>query len=129
MNFIGVILIQVSAIREFTQQRAAVNFITPHGFDSDIRNTMGSYFGYKAYIGMDKNTGLAHHVEVTSVNVHDVAVISDLLTSEETEVYDDSGYMGTDKREDAITRNKQGKVVRYKVNRRPSQNENNTIRS
>lgn len=87
------------------------------------------HFGYKAHIGVDKDTGLVHHVEVTGANVHDVAVTSDLLTGEETEVYGDSGYLGADKREDAITRNKQGKAIQYKVNRRPSQSKNNTIRS
>jgi transposase, IS5 family len=87
------------------------------------------HFGYKAHIGVDKDTGLVHHVEVTGANVHDVAVTSDLLTGEETEVYGDSGYLGADKREDAVTQNKQGKVIRYKVNRRPSQSKNNTVRS
>jgi IS5 family transposase len=37
--------------------------------------------------------------------------------------------LGADKREDAITHNKQGKAIPYKVNRRPSQSKNNTIRS
>ena len=87
------------------------------------------YFGYKAHIGVDKDTGLVHHVEVTGANVHDVAMVPDLLTGEETEVYGDSGYLGDGKREDAVTRNKQGGTIRYKVNRRPSQNKNNTIRS
>jgi IS5 family transposase len=87
------------------------------------------YFGYKAHIGVDKDTGLVHHVEVTGANVHDVAVVPDLLTGEEREVYGDSGYLGADKREDAITRNKQGETIRYKVNRRPSQSKNNTLRS
>ncbi len=31
-------------------------------------------------------------MEVTGANVHDVAVTSDLLTGEETEVYGDSGF-------------------------------------
>ena len=87
------------------------------------------YFGYKAHIGVDKDTGLVHHVEVTGANVHDVAMVPDLLTGEETEVYGDSGYLGADKREDAVTRNKQGGTIRYKVNRRPSQSKKNTVRS
>ena len=69
------------------------------------------YFGYKAHIGVDKDTGLVHHVEVTGANVHDVAVVPDLLTGEETEVYGDSGYLGANKREDAVTRNKQGGTI------------------
>ena len=39
----------------------------------------------------------------------------------ETEVYGDSGYLGAGKREDAIIQNKNGKQIKYKVNRRPSQ--------
>jgi transposase, IS5 family len=87
------------------------------------------HFGYKTYIGVDKGTGLVHHVQVNVANVHDVAVTYVLLTGEETEVYGDSGYLGVDKREDAITRNKQGKAIQYKVNRRPAQSKNKTIRS
>lgn len=30
------------------------------------------HFGYIAHIGVDKDSGLVHHVEVTSANVHDV---------------------------------------------------------
>lgn len=30
------------------------------------------HFGYKAHIGMDKDSGLAHTVVGTSANVHDV---------------------------------------------------------
>ena len=44
------------------------------------------HFGYKAHIGVDQKTGLVHHLEVTSANVHDVTVLPKLLTGEETEV-------------------------------------------
>ncbi len=87
------------------------------------------HFGYKAHIGVDKETGLTHHVEVTSANVHDVTQMPKLLTGEETQVYGDSGYLGAEKREDAITHNKQGKKIKYKTNRRPSQSKNRPTRS
>ncbi len=87
------------------------------------------YFGYKAHIGVDRETGLVHHVEVTGANVHDVTVVPALLTGDETEVYGDSGYLGANKREGAITRNRNGKMIRYKINRRPSQSKNCTTRS
>ena len=32
------------------------------------------HFGYKAHIGVDQDTGLVHHLEVTAANVHDVVV-------------------------------------------------------
>lgn len=44
----------------------------------------------------------------------------ELLHGEEETVNGDSGYIGADKREDAIVRNNRGKI-RYEINRRPSQ--------
>ncbi|MCM1059623.1 MAG: IS5 family transposase [Eubacterium sp.] len=79
------------------------------------------HFGYKAHIGVDKDTGLAHTVKVTSANEHDVTVTSQLLHGEEDDVYGDSGYIGADKRKEAILRNKSGRKIKYKINRKPSQ--------
>ena len=41
------------------------------------------YFGYKAHIGVDKDSGLVHHVKATAANEHDVNVVPDLMTKEE----------------------------------------------
>ena len=60
-------------------------------------------------------------MEVTAANVHDVTQTSSLLTGEEEVVYGDSGYLGAEKREYAIIRNKCGRKIKYKINRRPSQ--------
>lgn len=79
------------------------------------------HFGYKAHVGVDKETGIVHTVVVTPANVHDVEVTPELLTGEEESVYGDSGYLGAPKREDAIVRNRKGKKIKYKINRRPSQ--------
>lgn len=87
------------------------------------------HFGYKAHIGVDKDSGLAHHVEATAANVHDVTVTPELLTGEEETVYGDSGYIGAEKREDATTHNTKGKKIKYRINRRPSQNRNKPARS
>lgn len=70
---------------------------------------------------MDKDSGLVHTVKVTSANVHDVTMLSELLAGEESVVYGDSGYLGADKQEDSMIKNNTGKPVRYKINRRPSQ--------
>ncbi len=35
------------------------------------------YFGYKAHIGADSETGLVHHVKATAANVHDVNEVDD----------------------------------------------------
>ena len=67
------------------------------------------HFGYKAHIGVDQDSGLVHSIEVTSANTHDVTMVPKLLTGEETTVYGDSGYLGVEKRDDAITRNTKGK--------------------
>ena len=79
------------------------------------------HFGYKAHIGADKDSGLVHTIAVTAANVHDVSQTASLLTGEEESVYGDSGYLGAQKREDAIVRNKSGRKIKYKINRRPSQ--------
>jgi IS5 family transposase len=79
------------------------------------------HFGYKAHIGVDRDSGLAHHVEVTAANTADVVMTPKLLTGEEETVHGDSGYLGAQKREDAIQRNTKGKKIRYQINRRPSQ--------
>jgi IS5 family transposase len=87
------------------------------------------YFGYKAHIGVDKDSGIVHHVEATAANVHDVTMVPKLLYGEEESVHGDSGYLGAEQREDAITHNNRGKQIHYKINRRPSQSQNNTARS
>ena len=87
------------------------------------------HFGYKAHIGVDKDSGLLHTIKTTSANEHDVTVTSDLLTGEEEEVYGDSGYLGADKRPEAKKKNIYGKRIKYKINRRPSQSKNNSTRS
>ena len=87
------------------------------------------HFGYKAHIGVDKDSGLAHTVEVTGANRHDVTMVPKLLIGEEEAVYGDSGYLGAEKREDALTRNTAGKRINYKINHRPSQSRGRSNRS
>ena len=72
-------------------------------------------------IGVDRDSGLVHTVKATSANVHDVSMTPELLHGEEETVNGDSGYLGADKRPDAIVRNNKGKKIRYQINRRPSQ--------
>jgi len=78
------------------------------------------HFGYKAHVGVDKDSGIVHTVKVTPANTHDVTMTSQLLTGDEETVYGDSGYLGAEKRDDAVRKNKAGKRIRYKINRRPS---------
>ena len=67
------------------------------------------------------DSGLVHTVEATAANVHDATETSKRLTGDEDEVYGDSGYLGAEKRGDAIIRNKAGRKIKYRINRRPSQ--------
>lgn len=44
------------------------------------------HFGYKAHIGVDKDSGLVHHLKVTGANVHDVTAAPDLMHGEEKRI-------------------------------------------
>ena len=59
------------------------------------------YFGMKAHIGVDAESGLVHTVRGTSGNVNDVVEANALLHGEETDVFADAGYQGAHKRPDA----------------------------
>jgi len=78
------------------------------------------HFGYKMHIGVDRDSGLVHHVKTTLANEHDVTATSELMHSEEETLHGDSGYIGADKRPEAIKKNKHGKKIKYIINRRPS---------
>ena len=92
--------------------------------DPDARQTKKGntwHFGYKAHIGVDRDSGIVHTVKATAANIHDVTMTSELLHGEEETVNGDSGYIGAEKRQDAIVNNKAGKKIQYNINRRPSQ--------
>jgi len=58
------------------------------------------YFGMKAHIGVDAESGLVHTVVGTAGNVSDVSQTHALLHGEETLVFGDAGYQGVGKREE-----------------------------
>ena len=87
------------------------------------------YFGFKAHIGVDDSSGLVHTVKVTPANKHDVTMTAELMHGDEERLYGDSGYLGADKRENAILKNRSGKKVKYIINRRPSQSKNLSTRA
>ena len=72
------------------------------------------YFGMKAHIGVDAESGLVHTVKGTAGNVSDVVEANGLLHGQEEVVFADAGYQGAAKRADA----KPG--VSWHVARRPS---------
>lgn len=56
-------------------------------------------------------------LEVTGANEHDSNMTNKILTGEEDEVYEDSGYLGSEKKPDTIVKNNTGRKIRYKINR------------
>ena len=50
------------------------------------------HFGMKLHIGVDSQSGLAHHAVVTAANVHDKHPLPDLLHGTERRVYGDNQY-------------------------------------
>jgi transposase, IS5 family len=60
------------------------------------------YFGMKAHIGTDVESGLVHTVTTTAANAHDVTEAHKLLHGDETAVFGDSGYRGLEKRDEMV---------------------------
>ena len=58
------------------------------------------YFGMKAHIGVDAESGLVHAVVGTAANVSDISQAHALLHGQETEVLGDSAYQGVGKRQE-----------------------------
>ena len=72
--------------------------------DPDMHQTKKGnqwYFGIKAHIGADAESGLVHTVKCTPANAHDVTEANALLHGEETNAFGDAGYQGAAKRPDA----------------------------
>ena len=59
------------------------------------------YFGMKAHLGVDAQSGLTHSLETTPANVSDVATAHVLLHGGEERVWGDAGYQGVGKREES----------------------------
>jgi IS5 family transposase len=69
--------------------------------DPDMHQTKKGnqyYFGMKAHIGVDDESGLVHSVVGTAANVADVTQVDKLLHGEENMVGADAGYTGVEKR-------------------------------
>ena len=62
------------------------------------------YFGMKAHIGVDDESGLVHSVVGTAANVADVTQVDKLLHGDENVVCTDAGYTGVEKRPEHVDR-------------------------
>jgi len=56
------------------------------------------YFGMKAHIGVDAQSGLVHSMSTTAANVSDVAQAHAVMHGAEKSVHADAGYQGMEKR-------------------------------
>jgi IS5 family transposase len=59
------------------------------------------YFGMKAHIGVDAESGLVHSIIGTAANVNDVTQAGGLLHGQEKDAFGDAGYRGVRKRPEA----------------------------
>lgn len=66
---------------------------------SSTRKGNDWYFGMKAHIGVDADSGLVHSLETTTAKVHDSRVWDDLLHGGETSVWADKAYVNADRAE------------------------------
>jgi len=77
------------------------------------------YFGLKAHIGVDQESGLVHTVITTAANVSDISQTPALLHGQEEEVWLDAGYVGVEKRADMQeTLAANGQAVRWHIAKR-----------
>jgi transposase, IS5 family len=60
------------------------------------------YFGMKANIGVDADTGLVHTLTATAANVSDAVETHKLLHGEEAVVFVDAGHTGGEKRQEVV---------------------------
>lgn len=71
--------------------------------DPDMHQTKKGnqwYFGMKAHIGVDADSGFVHTVLATAANVADVTQAHALLHGQETVAFGDAGYQGVEKRDE-----------------------------
>jgi IS5 family transposase len=55
------------------------------------------YFGMKAHIGVDADSGVTHSLETSTAKLHDSQVWDDLLHGDETSVWADKGYVSSER--------------------------------
>ena len=56
------------------------------------------YFGMKAHVGVDAESGLVHTAGVTTGKVHDAKVMDRLIREDDPAVYGDKGYASDEKK-------------------------------
>jgi IS5 family transposase len=84
---------------------------------SSARKGNSCYFGFKAHIGADEDSGLVHSVTVTTASESDVAIGHTVLHGEEVRVRGDAGYIGLQNRLEVCEKFQDGtgEVVKVKL--------------
>ena len=77
------------------------------------------YFGMKAHIGVDAESGLVHTAGVTTGSVHDAKVMDELIREDDRAIYGDKGYVNDKKAKLAAAA---GVVWAVKAKAKPGQN-------
>ncbi len=83
--------------------------------DPDMHQTKKGnqwYFGMKAHIGVDCDSGLVHTVTATPANAADVTEVGNLLHGREQAIYADAGYTGAPKRPEVSHINATWRIAR-----------------
>jgi IS5 family transposase len=57
------------------------------------------YFGMKAHVGVDADSGIVHSLETSTAKLHDSQVWDDLLHGDETSVWADKGYVNAERKD------------------------------
>ena len=107
-------LLEVNDLAEDMLKRGSIVDATIIAAPSSTKNAQGErdpemhqtkkgnqwFFGMKAHIGVDADSGLVHTVTTTAANEADVEQVADLLHGREEQVWGDSGYRGAPSRVD-----------------------------
>jgi transposase, IS5 family len=81
--------------------------------DADMHQTKKGqqyYFGSKAHVGADVESGLVHSLHTTPANESDVAHAHEVLHGQEETVFADAGYVGVEKRPQVIQAQAAGEI-------------------
>ena len=81
----------------------------PSGFYAEVFDW---YFGMKAHVGVDAESGIVHSLEATTAKTHDSHVWDELLHGKETSVWADKGYVHAG-RETAFTKEERRLLGRH----------------
>jgi IS5 family transposase len=75
------------------------------------------HFGMKAHVGADAGTGMAHTLEFTAANVHDIEEAHKLVRKDDEFANGDAGYVGIEKREE-VSGDEDLSKIQWRINRR-----------